>query len=292
MNSYVYVYMDPRKPGVFIYDDICLDYEPFYVGKGFGNRAFDHINEKRIVNTHKSGKINKIKKIGLSPIIFFIKENLTDKEAISIEILLIKKIGRYPNGPLTNLTDGGDGSLGRKRSIESIEKQKNSMLSNNIWLEKMKSEEFAIKASLNMKEYYSNIDNRERVSKRQMGSNNSMYGKKSSEKQKDSVKTAHREGRIKLSDDGRKNIIESSRKRYGKKNTKIKSNAINYRLTSPDGIIFDIIGYSRLQLFCKEKKLQLYVLKINISKTICEFDVIGKKIFAKNTVGWKLNKLK
>ena len=61
MNSYVYVYLDTRKPGIFIYDELKFEYEPFYVGKGYGNRAYEHIDEKRIINTLKSGKIKKIK---------------------------------------------------------------------------------------------------------------------------------------------------------------------------------------------------------------------------------------
>ena len=33
---YNYVYLDPRKPGRYIYDDINVSflYEPYYVGKG------------------------------------------------------------------------------------------------------------------------------------------------------------------------------------------------------------------------------------------------------------------
>ena len=33
LNSYVYVYIDPRNN------------EPFYIGKGKGNRLFSHLNE-------------------------------------------------------------------------------------------------------------------------------------------------------------------------------------------------------------------------------------------------------
>ena len=31
---YVYIYIDPRKPGKFKYGEYEFDYEPFYIGKG------------------------------------------------------------------------------------------------------------------------------------------------------------------------------------------------------------------------------------------------------------------
>jgi hypothetical protein len=47
MNSfYVYIYLDPRKPGKFHYGEYCFDYEPFYVGKGKDNRMFTKICKK------------------------------------------------------------------------------------------------------------------------------------------------------------------------------------------------------------------------------------------------------
>lgn len=33
-DFYVYVYLDPRKIGIFCYDDLKFGYEPFYIGKG------------------------------------------------------------------------------------------------------------------------------------------------------------------------------------------------------------------------------------------------------------------
>lgn len=39
---YVYVYLDPRKPGKYKYGEYEFDYEPFYVGKGTGRRIRNH----------------------------------------------------------------------------------------------------------------------------------------------------------------------------------------------------------------------------------------------------------
>jgi hypothetical protein len=41
---------------------------------------------------------------------------LTEEAANEIEIAFIKALGRYPNGPLVNLTDGGEGRVGAKLS--------------------------------------------------------------------------------------------------------------------------------------------------------------------------------
>lgn len=115
---YVYIYLDSRKPGTFTYDDLSFDHEPFYVGKGKGKRDTDHLRERELsdrINMFKNGKIKKILDLGMVPIIIRLKENLSDEESLQLEIDTIAKIGRgnHGNGPLTNLTDGGNGSAGR-----------------------------------------------------------------------------------------------------------------------------------------------------------------------------------
>jgi len=40
MIHYVYIYLDTRKPGNFIYDDMLFNFEPFYVGQGKNNRCW------------------------------------------------------------------------------------------------------------------------------------------------------------------------------------------------------------------------------------------------------------
>ncbi len=113
MEFYVYSFLDPRKPGNFVYGDYEFACEPFYVGKGKGDRYKDEHNGR---NTHFRRKIRKIKTEGLKPVPFPIDLGLTEKEAFELEIELITLIGRsnLGNGPLTNLTDGGDGTSGYK----------------------------------------------------------------------------------------------------------------------------------------------------------------------------------
>ena len=54
---YVYALLDPRKPGRYEYKDICFLYEPFYIGKGCGDRAKIHFEKgeiKRNYNPYKN----------------------------------------------------------------------------------------------------------------------------------------------------------------------------------------------------------------------------------------------
>lgn len=112
---YTYVYLDPRKPGQYQYDNLPFSflYEPFYIGKGKGRRYKDHLRECVVTtcNTHKNNRIRKIKRDGFEPLISKLKENLTEDEAFSLEREYILTIGRRDKktGPLTNLTEGGDG---------------------------------------------------------------------------------------------------------------------------------------------------------------------------------------
>lgn len=111
---YVYIYLDPRKPGSFRYNDLEFNFEPFYVGKGTKNRAHSGIRDK-----NKSLKVSKIRSILKSenfPIIIKLYEDITNNESFAKEIETILKIGRIDNktGPLTNMTDGGTGGTGLK----------------------------------------------------------------------------------------------------------------------------------------------------------------------------------
>ena len=117
-TCYVYVLLDPRKPGKFSYGNYSFKYEPFYVGKGSRNRYAHHINARSwIYNKFKGRVIQKILSEGLQPLVR--RRNCSSEiEAFALEIKLISLIGRRDLGlgPLTNLTDGGDGVAGRLAS--------------------------------------------------------------------------------------------------------------------------------------------------------------------------------
>lgn len=166
---YVYIYLNPLKPGN--YDYLCgnvrlhFDFSPFYVGRGQNDRLYAHLDEAEKIrekienesldieeekyNKHKINTINKILRYGKEPIIFKLNENLNNNEVNSLEKFYIKLIGRADKklGPLTNLTDGGDGvsgyicsektklkisegGRGRKDTKETIEKRSKSLKGN------------------------------------------------------------------------------------------------------------------------------------------------------------------
>lgn len=125
---YVYVYLDPRKIGRYQYDNFLFTYEPFYVGKGKEERYLTHLQSTHL--NKKSYKSNKIKKIiaeGYTMKKYIQKfDCATEEQAFELEKRLISLIGRYDlrKGPLTNLTDGGEGSSGHICTEQKREKNR------------------------------------------------------------------------------------------------------------------------------------------------------------------------
>src|SRR5229473_225113 len=88
--------------------------EPFYVGKGVADRVFDHEAEARntLRLTHKLNVIRNLHRAGLV-VHYRLDASFEDEsEALAHERFLISKIGRHDLklGPLTNQTDGGEGT--------------------------------------------------------------------------------------------------------------------------------------------------------------------------------------
>ena len=120
---YVYIYLDPRKPGIYKYGEYEFKYEPFYVGKGGGGdkkrykRYNDHVryakrkNMSKSTNPHNYYKIRKILFYGKNPVIKIVKRFGFEEFALELEASLISLIGRsdLKEGPLTNKCDGGSG---------------------------------------------------------------------------------------------------------------------------------------------------------------------------------------
>lgn len=110
-DYYVYIYLDPRKPGKWFTDVATFLFEPIYVGEGRESRMYSHTNEKILETDSNKLKTNKLKKIireGHKPVCFKIYEDLMPDDGLSKEASLIRQIGTIctiytvPRGPLTN----------------------------------------------------------------------------------------------------------------------------------------------------------------------------------------------
>lgn len=114
---YVYALTDPR-------DDTII-----YVGKGYGNRIFQHTKEafkgKATVNTEKSRLIKEIIDSNHNVIPMIIRWNLDEKQAFIIESILIDLLSSplfEGKTKLSNLVSGHDAAF-NLQSPEDIESQ-------------------------------------------------------------------------------------------------------------------------------------------------------------------------
>ena len=104
LNSYVYVYIDPRTG------------EPFYIGKGKGSRLFAHLDDQ--AESEKVARIAEIRRAGQEPQIDILRYGLSDAEATLVEAAAIDLIGK---ANLTNRVSGHhERSFGRVTSQEII----------------------------------------------------------------------------------------------------------------------------------------------------------------------------
>lgn len=94
----------------YVYALLRGDCTPFYIGVGSGDRWLQHERGAQHRKSHKDHVILKMRRDGW-PEIPKVKlaEGLTRPVAAQMEIDLILLLGRRPNGPLTNLTRGGEG---------------------------------------------------------------------------------------------------------------------------------------------------------------------------------------
>lgn len=210
-NFYIYIYLDPRKPGSYQYNSLSFNFEPIYIGKGKGNRDMYHY-KYFCDNEILARKLKKIKDLELEPIIMRIVEHLPEKVALIKETELIKSIGRLNllEGPLCNLTDGGEGCSGLVQSADH--KQKNSIKNQGTY-----EERYGVETAQRLKE----------VRSQKMKGNT--YGK-----------NITNEGRTKISKANSKPWIEKYGEDY------VKSRNTCYHITSPNND--EYIVFSNKQL--------------------------------------------
>lgn len=110
-DYYVYGLIDPRTNQIF------------YIGKGTGNRVFEH--EKESLNSPNSDKlklktISEINSIGLDVKKIIINSNLTETEAFAAEAALINAFNYVSGAGLTNIVAGHHSA--EALSVEDFEK--------------------------------------------------------------------------------------------------------------------------------------------------------------------------
>lgn len=227
---YVYAYLDPRHAQT----------PPFYIGKGFDNRAYHGLSEAKLIqqnNRMKIATVRKIREVGLDPIVVILEENLTEDEAFSIEDTLIKLIGKICNktGPLTNLLEGPRGLSGRVWSEDSKRAQSERFMGHLV------SEETRQKLSM------ANTGKR-------TGKENHMFGKTHSVETWDKIKKklkgriSPRKG-VKLSQETIKKMLDNRPDQSGENNPY----AGNWKIYTEDGA--NITYVKGLAKYCRENNL-------------------------------------
>jgi len=236
-DYYVYIYLDPRKPNIYIYGDLKFEYEPFYVGKGRGDRMYHHLRGYNSRNSYLKNKINKIKESGLSPIIIKLISNVNENIAFEKEKEYILKIGRLKNntGCLVNFSDGGEGQSGFKHTEESKTKIRLGLLNSEIYQTNVRCDDAIKKRRESLKGHVG-------------------YGKGCSRTKEDidKIKSGLEKNprlNFKHSEKSKKKMSDGSRK--GIKN----SNTVLYKIKTPSGDVLEFLGKNSVCEYSKSYKL-------------------------------------
>lgn len=229
MKYYTYIYLNPERPGRFTYCGVSFLFEPFYVGKGKGDRKYVHLTRdiKYESNKLKANKIAKLKKkFDLREYIVTIDAE-SEQLAFDLEKELVNKIGRRDlcTGPLCNLNEGG----GESYTASPSTKEKQSKAKTG----KTYEERLGVEKAREVKS---------KQSATHSGENNHYYGKK------------HSAEIIKKMVENREYAIGKNHHRYGKTHTDevkrrlseshklltgLKSHCAKfYKFISPDGVIY------------------------------------------------------
>lgn len=136
MHYYVYSLIDPRND------------QPFYIGKGKGNRYKRHLAENKhaTINLKKFNKIEAIRSAGLEPIAKIIAYFDTEEKAYEYERHLIQE-----SADLTNIQPGGQGGRGNDQwktdnpssKIKGLTYEQRYGSEKASWMRSIRSQKFA-----------------------------------------------------------------------------------------------------------------------------------------------------
>jgi hypothetical protein len=229
-------------------------------------------NNNKYKNSVKFSIIEEIIKNGLSPIIIKIKEDISEDESLTLEKILINKIGRLDlgKGSLVNLNDGGQKPQDNYRHTEETRKKisesgkkrdpdkRYDLISpDGVIYKNVKLLEFCLKYNLN----YDKI---------RKSSNN---GKIKVSKNRAKEETLNCEGWF---------VINNKKENKKEKN-------IKYTLKSPDNITHIIYSNESGFDFCKKLDLDFRLLRLYKNKGIINIRNLDqcKKKQSKNCQGWE-----
>lgn len=108
LGYYVYIYSDPDT------------HKPFYVGKGKGNRAFDHLTDTK--DSEKVRYLKRLKDEGKEPIIELLVHGVDNETAEKVEAAVIDLIGKEN---LTNAQLGHGAKVYGRITVDRIEARYN-----------------------------------------------------------------------------------------------------------------------------------------------------------------------
>lgn len=257
---FVYCFLDTRKPGKYEFNDIVLDYEPIYIGKGKGNRPKRHFTLYKMYNNRFYSKLQSIIEDGYKPEFVILNDNLSEEESFIQEVYFIDLIGRKENGgTLTNLSDGGEGQSGYKFTDDVKSKMSADRTGEgNGMFGKSHSDESKIKISLSKKGSTSNkkgktliqmygkekademINKLSNMASNRTGDKNSMFGRK------------HREDSINKMKTNRVKLFGEDNPSFGRERKETEKIVDEWELTNIDGRVEVITNLSK---FCRENGL-------------------------------------
>lgn len=131
--------------GVYVYALADTEDKIFYIGKGQGNRVFEHVNEVRRLPAAaqaklldatedddsdvegmslKQQRIADILRAGREPAMYIIREGLTDEQAFLIEAVLISVLDWQLQGVLTNQASGHGAVRFGLKTVQELEATK------------------------------------------------------------------------------------------------------------------------------------------------------------------------
>lgn len=256
-DFYVYVYLDPRKEGMFEYSNCNFSMKPFYIGKGLGNRLYRHLKEAKKGNEyHNPYKYNTIVNIlseGLEPIIVKVLENVSEEIAYEYEEALVNEIG------LDNLTNLCKGGIGGSCQSEDVRYRQGSGMRGKKHSEEWKDKYARGKNNAFYGKHHSE-ETKQKLSQLRKGKKIGSFSEEHKQKISDSLKgkkhSAERVEKMKKSLTGRKLSEEHKQKLKGKTGENA-NNSTKWKVISPNGeenVVFGLIP------FCKQMGMDFSIV--------------------------------